>query len=214
MYGLKRQLKKLRRQARPSRQFKANLMKQLSEEFEEVYPAHCHHRRTRFVTVGLTSLVIVFTMGTGVYAYESPSVTEGHPLHFVKHGLENVQEGLARSPEARAEFHSRMMERRLEEGERQLPHKPHGVPPTLEEASAHFERVIEMLEEEIEDEALRAQMIEELSIRNARYLQLHSRVVEDEGESEEFAPLRVHIEGRDFSEEETQRLFDGRRRTR
>jgi hypothetical protein len=214
MFGLKRQLKKLRRQARPSRQFKSALLKQLSEEFEEVYPAHCHHRRTRFVTVGLTSLVIVFSMGTGVYAYESPTVTEGHPLHFLKNGIENVQEGLARSPEARAEFHARMMERRLEEGEHQFPHKPHSVPPTLEEASAHFERVIEMLEQEIEDEELRAQMIEELSIRNARYLQLYSRVVDDEGESEELTPLRVHIEGRDFSEEETQRLFDGRRRTR
>lgn len=214
MFGLKRQLKKMRKQARPSRQFKTTLLKQLSEEFEEVYPAHCHHRRTRFVTVGLTSLVIVFTMGTGVYAYESPAVTEGHPLHFIKHSVESVQEGFANTPEEQAEFHVRMMERRLEEGERQLPHKPHGVPPTLEEASAHFERVIEMLEQEIEDEELRNQMIEELSIRSARYQQLHSRVVEDGEESEELAPLRVHIEGRGFSEEETHRLFEGRRRTR
>ncbi|MDG1949271.1 MAG: hypothetical protein P8J32_00400 [bacterium] len=213
MFGLKRQLKKLRRQARPSRPFKSTLLKQLSEEFEEVYPAHCHHRRMRFATVGMTSLVVVFMMGTGVYAYESPAVTEGHPLHFLKDGIENVQEGFARTPEERAEFHTRMMERRLEEGERQLPHKPHGVPPTLEEASAHFERVIEVLEQEVEDEELRAQMIEELSIRNARYQHLYSRVVDD-GESGELEPLRVHVEGHGFSDDETIRLFEGRRRTR
>lgn len=208
MFSLKWQLKRIRNSAQPSRGFRVGLLSQLRLAYGQEYG--CPQRRPFFVrvgAVGLVSLLIFFSVGTAVYAYESPDVTEGHPLHFVKTGIEGVQKSLARSPEARAEFHARMMERRIEEGEHQLPARPDRVTPSLDDAADQFEQTISALEQGVEDEAVREELIEHLSIQRARYLELSSRVPDHEGESGEFEPLRKRIEGQGLSEQEILRLF-------
>lgn len=208
MFFLKRQLKKTAQSIRPSAEFRARLLSELSLAYDQEYG--CPQRRPFFVratAVGLASLVLFFTVGTGVYAYESPEVSEGHPLYFVKSGLESLWERTALSPEARAEFHAEMMERRLAEGEYQLPMRPEQVEPSLEAAAEQFERTIEALDEGVEDESVREKMIDTLSLRRARYLELHSRVQEGEKETGELEPLRQRIEGHKLSDQELIHLF-------
>ena len=208
MFFLKRQLKKASKSVRPAAEFRARLMSELSLAYDQEYG--CPQRRPLFVRVAgvsLASLVLFFTMGAGVYAYESPEVTEGHPLYFVKSGLEYVRGGLARTPENRAKFHSEMMERRLQEGEFQLPDRPDRVPPTLDQAAEEFEDTISALDEGVDDEKTREKFIKLLSIKRVRYLELRSRVVEGEEEIGELEPLRMRIEGYELSEQEVQRLF-------
>ncbi len=190
-------------------------MSELSLAYDQEYG--CPQRRpfvVRFASVSLASLVLFFTMGAGVYAYESPEVTEGHALYFVKAGLESVRGGLARTPEERAEYHAQMMERRLEEGEFQLPDRPERVAPSLDEAAEQFEQTIAAIEAGVEDEVIRERLIEKLSIHRARYLELSSRVEEDEEENGTLESLRDRIEGHELSEEELIRLFEKGRRTR
>ena len=81
MFFLKRQLKRLSRQGQASKVFRHALWLKLSQEHACLYPETAFRSRSfRWSAVGLTALIVVFTMGTGVYAYESPEVVEGHPL--------------------------------------------------------------------------------------------------------------------------------------
>lgn len=213
MFSLKRQLKKTRKAIVPSAVFRAQLLSELSLAYDQEHG--CPRPRSflfRFATVGLTSLVLVFTMGAGVYAYESPEVTEGHPLHFMKSGVERIQEGVSRSPEARTRFHARMMERRLEEGEYLLSHRPQDVPPSLDAAADQFENSIQALGNGVDDAEMRNAFIEVLSVRRARYVELSSRVSTTEEESGKFDRLRMRIEGHGLSEEEFIHLFEMGRR--
>lgn len=213
MFFLKRQLKKLSQRGRPSKAFRDALWLQLSAEHACLYPeaSVCSHR-FRFAAAGLSALVVVFTMGTGVYAYESPDVVDGHLLYFVKSSLESVEERLARTPEARAEFHSRMMARRLQEGEHHLSRHPDQVEESLEAAADQLEQSVEELAPLVQDASLRAQMIEELSIHNARYVELSARVQDSEAEMREPAHLRSRVEGHGLSQDEQVRLFERKAR--
>ncbi len=213
MFFLKRQLRHLSKQGQPSKAFRQALWLKLSQEHACLYPTTTFYSpHVRFAAVGLTALVVVFTMGTGVYAYESPDVVEGHPLFVVKTSLEAVQESLARTPEARAEFHARMMERRLAEGEHHLSREPEQVQASLDAAADQLEQTVEELAPAVEDPARRAQMIEELSIHNARYLELSARVQDSEAENREPAHLRSRVEGHGLSEDEQVRLFERKAR--
>lgn len=213
MFFLKRQLKRLSKEGQPSKTFRDALWLKLSQEHACLYPTvtRCSYR-FRFAAVGLTAVVVVFTMGTGVWAYESPDVVEGHPLYFVKSSLESVEEGLARTPEARAEFHARMMERRLTEGEHHLSRQPEHVQESLDAAADQLEQTVEVFAPDVQDPKKRAQMIEELSIHNARYLELSSRVQDSEAENREPAHLRSRVEGHGLSQDEQARLFERKAR--
>lgn len=101
------QLRKLRRAASPSREFKAALWRQLAPA-----PA-VGLRLPRMFAVGIASIVLLFGMGTGVYAYGSPDVTEGHPLYSVKQGIENVEGRLAFSEEQKLRHQRKMVRRRI-----------------------------------------------------------------------------------------------------
>jgi hypothetical protein len=213
MFFLKRQLKKLSQQGRPSKMFREALWLKLSAEYACLYPqvSICSHR-FRFAAAGLSALIIVFTMGTGVYAYESEEVVDGHPLYFVKSSIESVEEGFARTPEARAEFHSRMMARRISEGEHRLSRQPERVEESLEAAADQLEQTVQVFAPDVQDPELRAQMIEELSIHNARYVELSARVQKGEAESGEPAHLRSRVEGHGLSQDEQVRLFERKAR--
>lgn len=213
MFFLKRQLKRLSRIGKPSQEFRDGLWLKLSQEHACLYPeaSVCSHR-FRFAAAGFSALIVVFTMGTGVYAYESPEVVDGHPLYFVKSSLESAQEGLARTSEARAEFHARMMARRLEEGEHHLSRRPEQVEESLEAAADQLEQTVEEFAPRIQDPTLRAQMIEDLSIHNARYVELSARVPKSEAEKGEPAHLRSRVEGHGLSQDEQARLFERKAR--
>lgn len=213
MFFLKRQLKKLSQQGRSSKAFRDTLWLRLSAEYACLYQeaSLCSHR-FRFAAASLSALIIFFTMGTGVYAYESEDVVDGHPLYFVKSSIESVEERLARTPEARAEFHLRMMARRLGEGEYQLSRRPEYVEKALEAAADQLEQTVEVFAPDVQDPEMRAQMIEELSIHNARYVELSARVQDSEAENRGPAHLRLRVEGHGLSDDEQVRLFERKAR--
>lgn len=210
MLRLKRQLKKLRKQVKPSDEFKTELWHKLEAEMMDA-PACVPVRRFRFATAGVVaSFVLMFGMGTGVYAYESPSVVEGHPLHFVKDGIETMEGKFYKGSEARARFHMKMMSRRLEEGERHLQNSPK-VEQALEKAAERLEMSVDELVAGLQDTSMRYQIIEELSVHQARYQELHGRVLDSEEEIGGIHPLRARALQWGLSEEETDRLFHMRR---
>lgn len=109
-----RLFKQLKKEASAPQKFKDELWLKLSSKI--VTRAHAAVvPRWRFALVGVASLVIVFGIGTGVYAYESPRIVEGHPLYFIKNKIERVEERTALTPAMRERFKKRMIERRLRE---------------------------------------------------------------------------------------------------
>jgi len=209
MFFFKRKLKKIGKSVHASKVYKTQLWSELSEAFDEEYsdiPA-CSHR-FRFATAGLLAVVLMTTMGTGVYAYESPEVVEGHILHPIKSGIERMQESFARSPEARAEFHAKMMNRRLNEGEHHLPKRPEQIENFLEKAAVQLELSVEEIENAMSSDETRADLIEQLSLHNARYEELAARVSDSQRGVGDLPPLRMRIEGGGLSEEENSRLFE------
>jgi hypothetical protein len=74
----------------------------------------------RVFVLPTAAFVLVFTLGVGSFAYASPSVTDSHPLYAVKSGMELVEEKIHRSPESKARYHAKMMQRRIAEGEHEL----------------------------------------------------------------------------------------------
>ncbi len=215
MFFLKRQLKKLGRRAGASKAYQTQLWSKLSDAFDDEHadlPA-CSHR-FRFATAGLLAVVLMTTMGTGVYAYESPDVVEGHVLHPFKAGIENMEERFARSPEARAAFHAKMMSRRLSEGERNFPKYSKDVEASLEKAAVHLEKSVTQIETVEKEKDSRVELIDALSIKNARYEELVARVLEREEDVGDFPSLQKRIEGKGLSEEEKSKLFEIKRGAR
>jgi hypothetical protein len=213
MFFLKRQLKKLGNSVRMSKTNRAQLWSTLSEAFDEEYSdiPVCSHR-FRFASAGLLAIVLMTTMGTGVYAYESPDVVDGHVFYPIKSGIEQMQKSFARSPEARAEFHANMMNRRLNEGEHHFPKRPEKIENFLEKAAVQLELSVEEIENAMSDDEKRADLIEQLSLHNARYEELAARVSDSQRGVGDLPPLRMRIEGGGLSEEENSRLFEIMRR--
>ncbi len=206
MFFLKRQLTKLA--TRAPRAYRKDLWVQLSESFDQEYAqVRCSHR-FRFASAGLLAIVLMTTMGTGVYAYESPDVVDGHALYPMKAGIESVQSVMAKSPEARARFHAKMMSRRLSEGEHQLQGRPEAVEVFLGRAADQLQFSIQQLSQEVNN---RDELIEQLSLYNARYLELSSRVVNDISVTH---PLRARVEGMGLTDDEQTRLFQSLHRGR
>jgi hypothetical protein len=213
MFRTKRQLKKLQGQATPSRQFKHQLWTSLSAELEK--EGVCTHKKVhfRFATVGLVVLVLLFGTGTGVYAYGSPEIVEGHPLHFMKSGIEKVEGVIMVTPGMKARFHSKMMSRRLDEGERHL-HDRGKVEMLLHVAANELELSVEEVAQKMADPEMRVQLIDELSLRNVRYEELSTRVrVNDPEPCEDtyggVTPLRNRAHQWGLSDQELTSLFQG-----
>lgn len=117
--GLRYQFWKNRRQTSPASAFKKQLWQKLENEIESKMSAPFFWlgiRRFKWIAAGLASLVVFLTIGTGVFAFGSPKVTEGTPLYFVKRAVERVQSQTAASPQAKAEFIIKTIKRRQAEG--------------------------------------------------------------------------------------------------
>lgn len=114
MKELEKKFESIKKEASAPQEFKNALWLKLSSKIETRAPIPAI-QLWRFALVGIVSIVIVFGIGTGVYAYESPRVIEGHPLYFIKNNLERVQERTAITSAMRERLKKRMIERRLRE---------------------------------------------------------------------------------------------------
>ena len=115
-----RQLKRWRNKTAPDEAFKEALWYELDAAFVRMYPSMTAPQWRRMILFPAAAMALVVTMGTGTYAYASPSVTNQSMLYPVKRGLESIESRFHGDPEGCASFHVRMMERRIEEGEEQM----------------------------------------------------------------------------------------------
>ncbi len=59
---------------------------------------------------------VIFTGGLSTFAYTSEGVTNGSPLYPIKRGLESIEQAfISSNPESTAEYHVKMLSRRLAE---------------------------------------------------------------------------------------------------
>ena len=135
------------------------------------------HHAFRLATAGVAALIVILGAGTGVYAYESPDVSDGHPLYPIKQGIERVQERFAVTPGQQAAFHADMMGRRMSEAER-LDRDKEQIPKILESAAAELDRSVIELKNDLRDPERRQEVIDRLSETNERYAEVLSRVPE------------------------------------
>ncbi len=213
MFGLTRKLKKYKSSVSPSREFRRELWKDLSAAYDSEYgPEKRTVLLSRFAAVGIASLVLALGMGTGVYAYESPDVVEGHTLYPVKQGLERMEEWLANSPEARIRFHTKMMQRRLNEVEH-VEAREEASQRLLESAAKELDMSLEDFVEELKEPASREDILEELSETNARYADILSRVTIKQrpplppGLHTQLHEIRLDVEASGLPQAEKRQLF-------
>ena len=138
MSKLNKQLNRLKKHGAPSREFSKALRSQLSMEFDRQHRA-AKRPAWRFAFASAMAVVVLLTTGTGVYAYDSPEVIEGHSLYQVKDKMERVEEWFARSPERQADFQVKMLDRRLNEA-RHFQHRPEFAEKILDKAADRIDR--------------------------------------------------------------------------
>lgn len=168
MFGLKAQLKRVGREGDPTPEFRAALLARLTGR-------SVARRSFRFALVGITSVALVFGMGTGVYAYASPDVSEGTALYPIKRGIETVEQTLATTPEARAAFHVRMMGRRMREAER-IASQQDRVSDALQRAADELDLSVDALDGGTVAAERHRRLLEELSANSDRYADLFDRL--------------------------------------
>ncbi len=108
----------MKRNLSPDNDFKAGLLQKLNLTLDTAYSVKYSWYQTVWFkhTAGFASVILVASsLGTGTFAYTSPEVTEGTPLYPVKQQLENIEEQVQISPQAKAEFYLKKIERREEE---------------------------------------------------------------------------------------------------
>lgn len=109
---------KFRKSVGPSAEFKVNLKKNLDTVWQSQYGKLPWYANTG-VRPAITAAVVVLLLagGGGTYAYTSVEVTEGSILYPVKQVIEDVEEITKVSPEAKAEFYLKKIQRREAERE-------------------------------------------------------------------------------------------------
>ena len=153
---LEKMLKKARKSVRISRFFKIRTWWKLQRRYKQLY-GHHHGFFTwqKTFAMGFAS-IFIFTGATGAYAYTSPSVTNGTILYPVKRAIEQVEERLQKTDEEIAEFHAKMMDRRIAEAEI-LERRGAINTETMDDISSNFYEIVRRpnrLEETKRDEML------------------------------------------------------------
>lgn len=222
MFGIKIKLKKIKKDSSPSQAFKSSLHMQLKKEMENKYMVNTSII-ARYAVVGITSMALVFSAGTGVYAYESPEVVDGHPLEFVKESIEGVEERIATIRKRKAEYHTKMLRRRLAEAEthNKVPDKTNRL---LSAAAIELGMTMQDLRENIHNEETQQVLVDKLTIVNEKYGHLLDRYIdyihEEEtdhlrrrarlhqaGLGEELLKIREQIKDSDITDEEKRATF-------
>ncbi len=102
----------------PARQSKHRVWNTLEREWDaRQYPKYTWYQAwwLRASVVAVLVMVVISTFGTAAYAYTSPEVTEGTALYPVKQALENAEEKLKFTPQAKAQFYVKKIQRRQAE---------------------------------------------------------------------------------------------------
>jgi len=115
MKWLSYKLWKERNSLKPSCAFKLSLWKKLDKTWQETH-IQCNfwyqNRVFKYSMVSLVILAVVASSGVGAYAYNSPEVTEGTKLYPIKRAIEKVEEKTKKTPEAKAKFYLKQIQRR------------------------------------------------------------------------------------------------------
>lgn len=219
MISPEKQLKDLRKQSAPAREFKKGLWRDLDVAWAAEYPSSVGIRWTRIVVVPVAALALFVTMGTGVYAYSSAEVTADSALYPVKRGIESVEERFPRSPGAQSAFHVRMTERRVAEGEVMLERgrmTPQHLILIAQELDLTVEDLIIANEDPEIREEIHQRVIDRLAVQNERYGELLQRgtelIVEDQTEQrvqlrDQLRQTRTRIQQADFTPDQRQALI-------
>jgi len=90
--------------SKPDRLFKSNLWRELEQALPYEIPFWYQQVWFKWSMVGAACLLIVSSLGTGVYAYNNPEVTEDTPLYAVKQVIERLEEATKITPVAKEKF--------------------------------------------------------------------------------------------------------------
>jgi hypothetical protein len=112
--SLKKILKGLKRESQPKKKCKKALWHELEHRYDHMYPASPRLVSKPAVIIAVVVLIAI-SAGTSAYAYDSPEVVEGHPLHFIKKNIENFEGKLQFSPMKKVQWHLKIQDRRMEE---------------------------------------------------------------------------------------------------
>ncbi len=110
--------KKIRRCLAVRSAFKNGLHNHLLARFfarQGVSPKWYHRHRFQRAAVLLAAFLVVLSSGVTAYAYTSVHVTDGSALYPIKQTLENVEEKMQWSPERKATFYLKILDRRSSE---------------------------------------------------------------------------------------------------
>lgn len=123
----------------PDRTFKIALWRKLDSRLRENNSLSWYQAVWfRRATVSAVIILLVATLSTGAYAYNSPEVTEGTPLYTVKQQLEKIEEKVSVTPEAKAKFYLKEIKRREQEAE------------ILQKRGVNLDKKLDKVEQQIE----------------------------------------------------------------
>lgn len=111
-------LYKVKKSTGPTPAFRRALNMQLKQAWEAQYGtarAPLGWFWQRYALAGILAALVLAGTATGAYAYVSPQVTEGTPLYPLKKGIERVEERLQNTPDRKAKFYLKKLERRERE---------------------------------------------------------------------------------------------------
>ncbi len=164
---------KAKRSLSPDSHFKAKLQKQLSAVWDNTYNTKYVWYQTVFFkhATGFATMVLMAgSLGTGAYAYTSPEVTEGSVLYPIKEKLESIEEIAQITPEAKAKFYLKKIERREEEKvvlkkKNVELKKIEKVEQLIEKTEDKLDQTDKIIEKTTHDVKLREQVRERLEVR-------------------------------------------------
>ncbi|MFH1790128.1 MAG: hypothetical protein ABH832_03625 [bacterium] len=106
--------KKIQKNLNPTKKFKKELLQKLQSEFESQNIAMFNSKPIFFkYAMGFAIvLVAVGACGTGAYAYSSPNVTDGTIFYPIKKSIEKIEEKIKITPQGKANFYLKQIERR------------------------------------------------------------------------------------------------------
>lgn len=108
----------MKKSLNPSSTFKDSLHSKLGAAWEARYGKTPWYRSVGWYQAGAFAVVVLLLVGGGgAYAYSSPEITEGSALYPIKQAIETVEEVTKITPEAKAEFYLKKIERREAEKE-------------------------------------------------------------------------------------------------
>lgn len=107
---------KQKRAMKPSKVFKAELWEKLENKLDPKFSI-VWYRKIWFRTssVAMAGVMGFTSIGTGVYAYASPNITEGNILYPIKQSIERVEGKVKINPQSQAKFLLKKAERREQE---------------------------------------------------------------------------------------------------